>query len=214
MGKNYFLYKFFLGLAIMITICFFSLKTNAQLWQALPPYNILWPLWSPALSPPDPVTGEPTPLITELKKNTLLPVQPALVWNPDLPYYYLIYNYINPYYPTAAPIVKYWDLAEYAVIGTYGGYIFQDWPPPNLLQIIEPYINTFVTVPNPITLPVGYENLITIDPSLWLNWFVQPANIAWEDAYGVNPNLLTASALLPVNWVYTYYFGPPLVPAI
>ena len=50
----------------------------AQTWQAMPPYNLLWPLWSPTLSPPDPVTGTPTPILTELTSSTVFPVQPVM----------------------------------------------------------------------------------------------------------------------------------------
>ena len=53
--------------------CMLSYKAEAQLWEPLPPYNLLWPLWSPVLSPPDPVTGEPTPLVDSLYENTVLP---------------------------------------------------------------------------------------------------------------------------------------------
>ncbi|MGA1864012.1 MAG: hypothetical protein ACMUHX_03010 [bacterium] len=53
----------------------------AQYWAALPPYNLLWPLWSPILSPPDPITGLPSPLTTELTSSTILPVQPGLAWD-------------------------------------------------------------------------------------------------------------------------------------
>jgi len=62
---------------------------SAQLyWQPMPPYNVLWPLWSPPLSPlvgpADPITGLPTPvpIITSLSNNTILPVQPVLAWDP------------------------------------------------------------------------------------------------------------------------------------
>ena len=81
-----------------IIIASFWLFTNigyAQLWKAIPPYNVLWPLWSPILSPPDPVTGLPSPLVTTLNESTYLPVQPAMVWDPSLPYFHLLYNQNN-----------------------------------------------------------------------------------------------------------------------
>ena len=56
---------------------------HSQNWQAIPPYNILWPLWSPTLSPPDPVTGVPAPILNQLTSNTILPVQPIMGWNPN-----------------------------------------------------------------------------------------------------------------------------------
>ena len=51
---------------------------TTPLWVALPPYNVMWPLWSPALSPISPITGLTTPLLTSLTRNTVLPVQPGL----------------------------------------------------------------------------------------------------------------------------------------
>lgn len=61
-------------------------------WQALPPYNTLWPLWSPALSPVNPATGFPTPIVSSLYPSTVLPVQPGLTWNPALLNPWLLYN--------------------------------------------------------------------------------------------------------------------------
>jgi hypothetical protein len=78
-------------LLIITLICFCLVipsSARAQDWQAIPPYNLLWPLWSPVLSPPDPVTGVPTPLLTELSSSTILPVQPVLATDP--------YLYIGP----------------------------------------------------------------------------------------------------------------------
>ena len=66
--------------------------THCQQWTALPPYNTLWPLWSPALSPLDPDTNLLTPIVTNLSPSTFLPVQPGLTWDPDLPYPFLLYN--------------------------------------------------------------------------------------------------------------------------
>jgi len=54
---------------------------DPELWTALPPYNVLWPLWSQDLSPVS--DGVPTPLISDLTRDTVLPVQPAIVWDPD-----------------------------------------------------------------------------------------------------------------------------------
>lgn len=211
MKKKFSHYYLFIGMALMISIFMFSTKVEAQLWQALPPYNVLWPLWSPVLSPPDPVSGVPIPLVTQLTKNTVLPVQPALVWNPDLPYYYLLYNYIPTY---GDPYLKYYDPTEYPAIGVYNSAIFQNWPPTYLLQTLNPFVNIYITVPNPLDLPVGYENLITIDPTLFLNWFYPLVNYAWQDYNGIDPYLLTASDLVPTGWIYDNYFGPVLVPAI
>lgn len=191
MKKNLFQDYLLISFVCLISFGVLATKLEAQ-WQSLPPYNVLWPLWSPALSPPDPVTGVPTPLVTKLDKNTLLPVQPALVWNPDLPYYYLIYNYINPY--GGPPIVKYWDPTEYSAFTPYG-YIWQTWPPSYLLQSIEPYPGIFITVPDPIALPLGYESLPYL--ASLVTWYVPFANNAWQNYYGINPYLLTATDLLP-----------------
>lgn len=59
----------FLFIIIVLLSSSFFLRTSsyAQNWFNLPPYNILWPLWSsdllPDLSPVHPVTGLPTPLV-------------------------------------------------------------------------------------------------------------------------------------------------------
>ncbi|MGA1841660.1 MAG: hypothetical protein ACMUIU_13640 [bacterium] len=68
---------------VCLTFVFLAYSFSyAQYWVALPPYNLLWPLWSPVLSPPDPITGLSIPLTTELTGSTILPVQPGLAWNP------------------------------------------------------------------------------------------------------------------------------------
>jgi len=112
---------------------------QAQNWVAMPPYNLLWPLWSPVLSPPDPLTGIPTPLLSFVNKNTFLPIEPALLWDPvlrDFPY--VLYNIPQP-------------------LG--GGMVFFDqyyglnpWPPPYL-------IDSITGLPSPITLPTGFAAL-------------------------------------------------------
>ena len=122
---------------VAILLIGFSLS-KAQYWSAIPPYNLLWPLWSPALTPVDPITGISTPLITELTNNTILPAQPALVWDPAMPYPWLLYNipsvlgggltYFNPYYG------------------------LNPWPPSYLT-------NPLTGGPAPITLPLGFEAL-------------------------------------------------------
>lgn len=87
-----------LGVIIgLVSLCFMvelGIKNScsyAQYWTTLPPYNLLWPLWSPPLSPVD-----PTPLISDLIDNTILPVQPAIIWDPILN---TIYG-INPWPPS------------------------------------------------------------------------------------------------------------------
>ena len=41
--------------SIMVGLLF-AHAVQAQNWANLPPYNLMWPLWSPTLSPPDPVS--------------------------------------------------------------------------------------------------------------------------------------------------------------
>ena len=112
---------------------------QAQNWAAIPPYNLLWPLWSPALSPPNPITGVPTPLLSSISPDTFLPVEPVMLWDPVIRGYpYLLYNIPQP-------------------LG--GGIVFFDqyyglnpWPPPYLVDSITGF-------PSPITLPTGFAAL-------------------------------------------------------
>ncbi|MGA1839786.1 MAG: hypothetical protein ACMUIU_04090 [bacterium] len=112
---------------------------HAQNWVATPPYNLLWPLWSPVLSPVDPVTGLPTPLLSSVTRNTFLPVEPIMLWDPVLRGFpYMLYNIPQP-------------------LG--GGMVFFDqyyglnpWPPSYL-------IDPATGLPNPIALPTGFGAL-------------------------------------------------------
>jgi len=127
------------GIILLATIILISAPpAQAQYWQALPPYNLLWPLWSPALSPVDALTGLATPLITGLTNNTILPVQPGLAWDPARQFPWLLYNipsilgggitYFDPYYG------------------------MNPWPPAYLLDSIT-------GLPAPITLASGFASL-------------------------------------------------------
>ncbi|MGA1794393.1 MAG: LamG-like jellyroll fold domain-containing protein [bacterium] len=126
-------------------------------WFALPPYNILWSGWSPILSPPDPVTGIPTPLIDSFTTDTILSV-PALVWDP-----YKVKPWWSYYTPDG---IYYYD-------DIYG---LNPWPPPYLLDPIT-------GLPNPISLPVGYSYLPLPDLE-WLQDSLFSANQAFENAFG------------------------------
>ena len=86
--KNIFFIILFLGVLSILV----SPIAEAQYWQALPPYNTLWPLWNPILSPADPVTGFATPIVNNLSPSTILPVQPCLTWDPSWTYPFLLYN--------------------------------------------------------------------------------------------------------------------------
>ena len=159
-------------------------STQAQYWAALPPYNVMWPLWSPALSPIDPVTGIPIPLVTSLTQNTVLPVQPALAWDPCQPnvegFPWLLYNT-----PTAfGGGLVYWDIY----------YGLNPWPPRYLL---DPVIGS----PAPITLPAGWSVLGPTSINE-MAWFAPLANAIFSLQYGVPlSNLLTTADI----WGY-----PPL----
>lgn len=191
--------------------CILSLKVEAQLWEAIPPYNLLWPLWSPVLSPLNPVTGEPTPLVNYLGPNTLLPVQPAFVWNPDLPYFTMLYNSV-PYYAgsTADPTLYYFDPTEASLLTSYyTSTAFKTWPPSYLDRTIEISPGIFITGPVAINLAPGYETLLSFNPITWLNYSIPLLNYLWQDLYGVDPYLLIAANLYPADWIYQATYTPP-----
>ncbi|MBN2372304.1 hypothetical protein JXL19_00760 [bacterium] len=128
-----------------------------QNWSALPPYNTLWPLWSPILSPVDITTGLPSPIVSSLETSTVLPVQPGLTWNPALPYPWLLYN---------TPLgMIYYD----AMFGV------NTWPPFSL-------VNTMTGGPLPITLPIDYGSLLATDPA-WIYANVPTANGLYNQVY-------------------------------
>ena len=147
---------------------------RAQYWAALPPYNVLWPLWSPALSPVDPVTGVATPLVTTLTQNTILPVQPALAWDPLQPggsgFPWLLYN-------TPAAFgggLLYWDVY----------YGLNQWPPTYMLDSVS-------GAPAPISLPLSWSVLL---PTGLNEWLVPLANAMYSYQYGVPISSLLTSA--------------------
>jgi hypothetical protein len=144
--------------------------THAQYWEALPPYNILWPLWSPLLSPINPM-GDPIPLLTSLDQTTVLPLQPVLVWDPAQQYPWLLYN---------MPDIFGGNLIYFDTF--YGLNVF---PPPYLLD--------GVGLPLPIALPLGFEAL----PPTGLTEFapyISIANYMFSDIYNVGLlTLLTAA---------------------
>lgn len=155
---------------------------RAQYWAAIPPYNVLWPLWSPALSPVDPITGVPTPLVTSLTRNTILPVQPGMAWDPCQPnveaFPWLLYN-------IPAPLgggLVYWDVY----------YGMNPWPPSYMLDPVT-------GAPSPITLPLGWSILSPIGLEHF-GWFTPLANAIFSYRYGVPiSNLLTTADI----WGFT-----------
>ncbi|MCL6584356.1 MAG: hypothetical protein K6U11_12050 [bacterium] len=126
-------------------------------WVALPPYNTLWPLWSPPLSPVSSLTGLPQPIVTSLTPATVLPVQPGLTWDPSLGYPWLLYN-------TPLGLAYFDPLAGVNL-----------WPPRIL-------INTITGTPITLTLPAGYTTLPPTS-SLWLFSNVPAANQSFIASY-------------------------------
>ncbi|MGA1868421.1 MAG: hypothetical protein ACMUJM_07720 [bacterium] len=122
----------------VIAITPFSSVHAQAYWTALPPYNLLWPLWSPVLSPPDPATGVPTPIVTDLTPATVLPVEPVLAWDPVKPVTWALFNIP----PMAGGGLLYFNMY----------YGFGDFPPSYL---VDPATGS----PLPITLPPDYTFL-------------------------------------------------------
>ncbi|MGA1796741.1 MAG: hypothetical protein ACMUIL_12870 [bacterium] len=144
-----------------------------QYWTALPPYNTLWPLWSPILSPLDPATGLNTPIVGSLTSATELPLQPGLTWNPALPYPWLLYN---------SPVgMLYYD----AMFG------LNAWPPSSL-------INLMTGAPSPLLLPTGYGGLPPTDTA-WILNTIPGANSLYTTSYPYFAYIGTLSLPLTVN---------------
>ncbi len=136
---------------ILLGLALSQVASAQDNWTALPPYNTLWPLWSPVLSPSDPITGVPTPIVTALTPNTVLPIEPGLTWNPYLANPWLLYN-------TPLGMVYFDPL-----------FGLNSWPP-----------NSFIDasgLPVQLSLPVNYASLPPTD-ILWLNQNVSLANSA------------------------------------
>jgi hypothetical protein len=173
----------------MIFLCFCLLILSsawAQTWVALPPYNILYPLWSPVLSPVDPLTGVPTPLISELSSTTVLPVQPVLGWNPNG--YSWPMSIVPPNLFYNSPMgVMFFD-------AIYG---LNPWPPSSFLDPVT-------GGPIPIALPVRYSYLPLLETKT-SEFLVELANLTYMVGFGaglgIDPtSLLTAAQIwgLPI----------------
>ena len=160
-------------------IIFFCLilipPAQSQNWESIPPYNTLWPLWSPILSPVDATTQLPTPIVNSLNRFTILPYQPALTWDPYMPYPWMLYN--TPF-----------GLAFYDVTQDD---VFM-WPPIHL-------VNWLSFEPSPISLPAGYSAYPPISTT-FLSEYIPLANEAYTDQYGVNAFLLNALQLVAPFW--------------
>jgi hypothetical protein len=147
-------------LILIICVAFgiiYSSTALCQYWVAMPPYNTLWPLWSQVLSPMDPTTGLLTPIVGSLEPNIMLPVQPALTWNPALPYPWLLYN---------TPIgMIYYDVM----------FGINMWPHSSL-------IDPMTGGPLPIMLPANFSSLPPTD-STWILNTVPVANDFYQASY-------------------------------
>ncbi len=171
---------------ILIMIGFFLVNPSsikAQNWQALPPYNTLWPLWSPALSPVNAVTGMPTPIVTNLAKTTVLPSQPGLTWDPAWPNPWLLYN-------TPSGMLYYDPL-----------YGINLWPPRYLIDPVS-------GAPVPISLPAGYAALAPT-AATWIQTTIPIANSTYLAAY---PSFAPPSPL-PLSTALLLTLGTITLPA-
>lgn len=189
--KSFIIFSILLFTFILIISVYliFPNAIRAQYWAAIPPYNVLWPLFSPVLSPIDPITGLPTPLVTSLTNNTILPVQPALVFDPCQPNVagmgFLVYN--TP--PAFGSGLTYWD--------PYYG--LNPWPPSYMLDPIT-------GAPLPIALPTGWSFLVpgSLIELKHFEWFVPLGNAAFSLEFGVpfssllTPADIWGNLILPV----------------
>ena len=165
-------------LTILVGLVFFT-HAQAQYWTAMAPYNVLWPLWSPALSPVNPVTGLATPLVTSITRDTILPVQPAMLWDPASPG---ANNGPLPWLAYNAPLafgggLMIWD--QY--------YGMRPFPPDYMLDPIS-------SAPLPIPLPLAYSLLGPIGFEEINAYHFLLGNLAYSSIYGAPlANLLTAA---------------------
>jgi hypothetical protein len=163
-----------LAVAFLIAVALIGVPlAQAQYWSAIPPYNLLWPLWSPVFSPLDPLDLA-TPLLTELTGNTILPVQPILAWDPAQLFPWLLYNipsvlgggitYFDPYYG------------------------LNPWPPSYL-------IDPLTGLPASITLPVNFGLLPPTELSDF-GPFVTQGNLSYISTYPTGTFGLPLAGLL------------------
>lgn len=186
-------YLFMILIIIMAWVFIMTSTVGAQEWALMPPYNLLWPLWSPAYSPPDPVTGLPTPLLNEVTRSTILPVQPAYLFNPNG--FEFPMGYIQPWLLYNSP----------------GGVVYYDvffglnpFPPPELLDPVT-------GAPAPIALPLNWSSLAIPPLSLALYLFELSNSyymLGYGNDLGVDPFSLltfydvygTPGVLTPLGW--------------
>lgn len=164
-----------IALVILMSVCFLNTSLvhaagGGINWWPLPPYNTLWPLWSPTLSPTN-ILGIPQPVVSSLTPATVLPVQPGLTWDPNMDYPWLLYN---------TPLgMVYYD----PVFG------IDMWPPPYLLDILGN------PLPINLSLIVGWSTLAPTKAS-WLSTNVPVANASYYTSYPQLAPLLSPATLV------------------
>jgi len=150
-AKKNLAYTLFVLVSLVALSLVYSPISQAQNWAAIAPYNTLWPLWAPNLSPINSVTGLPTPIVNELIPSTVLPIQPGLTWDPSAANPWLLYN---------SPLgMTYYD--------PIGGVNL--WPPS--------YLQDLSGSPLPLNLPIDYGYLPPT-PNSWLSANIPLGNIA------------------------------------
>ena len=188
-GRSIIFILLFLGALSII----FSPLVKAQNWTALPPYNTLWPLWSSSLSPVDPVTGDPTPIVTRLVPTTVLPVQPCLTWDPSYEYPYLLYN-------TPSGIV-YYDPAQGVNLWPPNYHVEAGAAAPLSLTRYPPYpYNIYYPYLYYPYLYGSYYQYYSYDPiTSWLLDNLQTANLSYIESYTSFTLIPSITSLLTYN---------------
>lgn len=182
--------KYYLILLFTLAMILLGFQVaQAQDWVAMPPYNALWPLWSPVLSPLN-AAGIPTPLISEITSSTILPLQPGLVWDPT-------------WWTLAGPDWG-WPMGFQPPWLLYNGpagllffdvlYGLKPWPPVS-------YVDPVTGLPAPVALPPAFALFETTPetlPTTKAIYLFELANLSYLVGYGgalgINyPSLLTAA---------------------
>ncbi|MGA1867845.1 MAG: hypothetical protein ACMUJM_04780 [bacterium] len=171
----------FMAWALFMT----SSVVRAQDWAAMPPYNLLWPLWAPVYSPVDTVTNLPTPLLSEVTRSTILPVQPVYLFNPEG--YEFPMGFIQPWLLYNSPTgVVYFD----TVFG------INPFPPPE-------FVDPITGGPLPLALPLNYS-LLAIPPLSLALYTFELGNVSYMLAYGIDLGIDPYSLL-----TFTDVYGTP-----
>lgn len=173
--------RIFLSLVLFMFI-FFTLIPSSHAavattlnWWPLPPYNTLWPLWSPVLSPPN-VLGVPQPVVTSLTQNTVLPVQPGLTWDPvNQKYPWLLYN-------TPLGMVYYDPL-----------FGIDLWPPS--------YMQSPLGLPLPLNLSLVKWSTLLPTSTAWLQTNVPIGNNTYYTTYPQYAPLLTPASIVGLTLI-------------